>query len=110
MHDGHILMPPELAATIPPLYATEKQVDPTAWLKWFTPDSSWTWFVTEFDPEQKLAFGLVDGQDTELGYFSLEELDASRGPLGLRIERDLWWTPRPLSQCSPSFASKMKGE
>jgi hypothetical protein len=109
MHDGHLLLPPEVLSSIPPLNATEETKDPTVWLKWFTPDSSWTWFVTEFDPEKRLAFGLVVGQETELGYFSIEELEASRGPLGLRIERDLSWKPRPLSQCDPTFTAKMKG-
>ena len=44
-----------------------------------------------------LFFGLVDGHEAELGYFSLLELENARGPLGLRIERDLWWKPTRLS-------------
>jgi hypothetical protein len=40
----------------------------------------------------------VCGQLEELGSFSLDELRAVRGPLGLRIARDLWWQPAPLSQ------------
>jgi Protein of unknown function (DUF2958) len=65
--------------------------------KFFTPDSRWTWYVTEYDATERVCFGLVDGFEQELGYFELEELEAVRGPLGLRIERDLWWTPAPLS-------------
>ncbi len=52
----------------------------------------------QYDPAERLCFGLVCGQVEELGYFSLGELRAVRGPLGLRIERDLWWRPAPLSQ------------
>ena len=43
-------------------------------------------------------FGLVQGFDEELGYFSLEELEQARGPGGLTVERDLSFKPRALSQ------------
>ena len=94
------LMPDDIVVTIPKLYATENHDDPTARLKYFTPDSSWTWYVTEFDPAERLCFGLVIGHERELGYFSLDELRQVRGPLGLLIERDLYWKPTPLSECS----------
>ena len=42
-------------------------------------------------------FGLVCGMERELGYFSLAELQSVRGPLGLRVERDLYFTPTPMS-------------
>lgn len=93
------LLPDELAATLPPLYATERSDDPLALVKFFTPDSSWTWYVTEFDPAERRCFGLVIGHERELGYFSLAELESVRGPLGLPIERDLDFTPTPLSRC-----------
>tara|TARA_B100000131_G_scaffold10139_1_gene10685 strand:+ start:3807 stop:4094 length:288 start_codon:yes stop_codon:yes gene_type:complete len=92
------LLTKELRAKLPPLYSTEKDKDPTAVVKFFTPDSSWTWYATEFDGEDRF-FGLVDGFDKELGYFSLSELASARGPLGLPIERDRWFSPKPLSEC-----------
>ena len=93
------LLPDDIAKLLPPLYATENIDDPVAHVKLFTPDSSWSWFLTEFDPVQRLCFGFVIGLDQELGYFSLDELEAVRGPLGLPIERDLYWQPRPISEC-----------
>jgi hypothetical protein len=45
-----------------------------------------------------LFFGLVSGFDVELGYFSLSELASVRGPLGLLIERDLYFVPRTLHE------------
>lgn len=97
--DAHDLMPADLAAQIPALYATEEQGDAAiVYAKYFTPDSSWTWYLTEFSPDEGLCFGLVIGLDTELGYFSLDELRDARGPMGLRIERDLWWQPTPLAE------------
>ena len=56
-------------------------------VKFFTPDSSWTWYACEFDGEDTF-FGLVRGHETELGYFSLNELESVTGPMGLKIERD----------------------
>ena len=93
------LLTQEMRRTIPPLRSTEKQDDPTVVCKFFTPDSSWTWYVLEGSPEDDdfIFFGLVDGHFEELGNFCLSELQAVRGPLGLPIERDLWWHPAPLS-------------
>jgi len=58
--------------------------------KFFTPDSNWTWYAVEFDGED-LFFGLVDGFEKEWGYFSLQELTETTGPLGLHIERDMYF-------------------
>jgi hypothetical protein len=67
-------------------------------VKYFTPDSNWTWYAMEYDPETRTFFGLVDGHDRELGYFFLDELQTATGPFGLNIERDLYWTPKPLKE------------
>jgi len=97
-HDNaHDLLPAWLAADVPALYSQEHTPDPVVRVKFFTPDSSWTWYVVEYSSADRLCFGLVDGFDCELGYFSVDELESVRGPLGLRVERDLWWKPVPLS-------------
>ena len=44
--EAHDYMPVALATSVPKLYAAEKAKDPTAWIKLFTPDSSWSWYVT----------------------------------------------------------------
>jgi hypothetical protein len=82
--------------SIPKLYATEGHSDPTVWIKLFTPDSNWTWYLIEWDG-QDLCFGLVSGHDIELGYFLLSDVSHARGPLGLAVERDLYFKPCPLS-------------
>lgn len=93
------LMTKELEKKIPALYAQDgKGKEAIAYAKFFTPDSNWTWYVTEYDPEERLCFGLVDGFEKELGYFSLNELEAVKGPLGLNIERDRSFTPTPLKE------------
>jgi len=97
---AHTLMPSEIAAQLPPLYANDGQSeDAIAHLKLFTPWTSWTWYASEYDPAERLCFGVVVGHERELGYFSLVELEEIRGPAGLRIERDLHWKPRPLKEC-----------
>jgi Protein of unknown function (DUF2958) len=40
----------------------------------------------------------------EWGQFSLSELEAARGPEGLEVERDLYFTPRPFSKIRPSLS------
>ena len=87
---------------LPPLYSQEdKGGAAVAVMKFFTPDSSWTWYATEFDGEDTF-FGLVDGHEVELGYFSLAELQRIRGGLGLHVERDMHWDQRTLAEIAPA--------
>lgn len=94
------LLPPELRSTLPKLYSQEESADPTVQVKYFTPDSSWTWYATEGEPagDDFRLFGFVIGFEREWGYFMLSELEEARGPLGLPIERDLHFTPAPISE------------
>ncbi len=97
---AHTLMPAEIAAQLPPLYANEDQgEDAIAYLKLFTPWTNWTWYAAEYDPAERLCFGVVVGHDREFGYFSVAELEGIRGPGGLRVERDLYWKPKALKEC-----------
>jgi Protein of unknown function (DUF2958) len=98
------LLTDEIKHQLPPLYSTEQTPDPIAWIKFFTPDASWTWYATEFDGEDTF-FGLVQGQDEELGYFSLSELQTLQGPFGLRVERDISFNPTPLSTLRTATAA-----
>lgn len=88
-----MLLTQEIRRKFPPLYATEikdpKDIPIIA--KFFTPDSSWTWYATEFDGEDTF-FGYVVGHEKEMGYFSLAELKSARGKMGLPIERDRWFS------------------
>lgn len=92
-----LLLPPSLLKSLPPLGATEADHDPLIRVKFFYPDFSWTWYGIEFDGTDRF-FGLVDGFERELGYFSLRELLDNRGQLGLSLERDFHFRPTPLSK------------
>ena len=95
--NAHDLMPAELAAQRPALYATDGQGDDAiVYAHYFTPDAQWDWYCLEYDPAEGLCFGLVSGFASELGYFVLDELREARGPMGLAIERDVYWTPTAL--------------
>jgi len=83
---------------MPPL-AEGDDGDGIARIKLFDPTGSWTWYLSEYDPETRRAFGLVHGFEAEYGYIDMAELVAFRGRFGLPIERDLHWTPRPLAEC-----------
>ena len=104
------LLTQELRKQLPPLYSQEdKGGEAVAVVKFFTPDSSWTWYASEFDGDD-MFFGLVDGLDKELGYFSLSELQSVRGPMGLSIERDKWWEPTALQKIAPQLFDAEGGE
>jgi len=100
------LLTKEIRQKLPPLGSQEgKGGKAVAYLKLFTPDSSWTWYATEGqeDGNDFMFFGLVEGQEKKLGYFSLAEISSVRGPMGLAIERDLHWTPKTLSEIAPEM-------
>ena len=93
------LMPKGVAATVPPLCATEDEADPVARVKLFSCMSGWTWYVTEYDPATGEAFGLVEGFADEWGYFSIREMGAANRSHGLNVvERDVLFEPAPVSR------------
>lgn len=92
------LLTKKLRSQLPPLYASEDLgigLDALALVKFFTPDSNWTWYASEFDGSD-LFFGFVIGHYPECGYFRLSELSSVRGPHGLPIERDLFFEPTTI--------------
>ncbi|MCC7162459.1 MAG: DUF2958 domain-containing protein [Anaerolineae bacterium] len=91
------LLTTELRKQLPTLGTTANQADPTIVCKFFTPDSSWTWYAIEFDGDDTF-YGLVDGFEQEFGSFSLAELETLRGPMGLPVERDLYFKSAPVSK------------
>jgi hypothetical protein len=94
------LLPAELRARLPRLYAQENNRNPIVHVKYFTPDSNWTWYATEGEAEADdfIFFGYVFGFEEEWGYFSLKELESVRGSFRLPIERDLYFKPAPMDE------------
>ena len=100
-------------ASFPAWMSTDGQgMEAVAQVKYFMHNSNWTWYATEFDGDDTF-FGLVFGLDTELGYFSLSELQSVTGPgvlltdmstgltrktRGIGTERDLYFDPMTLQE------------
>ena len=78
------------------------EFDPKPVVKLFTPDAGATWLISECDPQEPdILYGLCDPGlgEPELGTVSLAEIEALRGPLGLPVERDLYFEAKyPLSR------------
>ena len=94
-----MLLTKEILARLPKLYATENDgEEAVAQVKFFTPDGSYTFYATEYDPDEERFFGLIlgGGHSPDLGYFMLSDLKEARGPLGLPIERDRHFDPTSL--------------
>lgn len=78
-----------------PLYSQDgKGNDAVVIAKFFLPGSGFTWYVTEAEKQTNgdyMFFGYVEGLDSELGYFTLSQLQNVRGRFGLRVERDMYF-------------------
>jgi hypothetical protein len=100
------LMNATVAASLPALYSQEVKGDASlAVVKYFCLSSDWRWYATEYDPEDKLFFGLVHGFEVELGYFSLGEFEALNATSGMPvIERNLHWKPMSIGVIKQDIA------
>ncbi len=85
----------------PALYSQDGQgMAAIARVKFFDPSGSATWFITEWDPATNEAFGwceLFPGGG-ELGYVPIDALANLPGRLGIGLELDMYWAPRPLHE------------
>ena len=92
---------------LPKLYSQENVADPTVVVKFFgiAGLGNWTWYATEGEPVLDEAgeeidfmfFGLVDGFEKELGYFTLSQLQEPKMGRMPLVERDMYFTPQPVS-------------
>lgn len=96
------LMTKEIAAKMPAIGSTgmKKAENVPVICKFFDPEGSWTWYVTEGDmlSDGWLFFGYVRGTGNELGYFSELELKSYKGNIGLGIERDEYFGKHTLRE------------
>ena len=98
--DAFKLMPKAIEKSLPRLYTTEKELlgDRTAYARYFFPAGAYTAYLLEYDPKERIGFGAVTmGYGWELGNISIDEMEEVR-VRGLRIERDLYFSPTKLHQ------------
>lgn len=93
-----LLLTKENLKQLPAIGTQANLKDPVCYVKLFTPWSSWTWYLLEYDPESDIAFCYVQGFENEIGDVYLGELREIRGPMGLKIERDRGFEPTKLSE------------
>lgn len=65
--------------------------------RFYLSGTRWCWHPFEFDGHDTF-FGLVKGEVTELGYFTLDQLRQRKGPMGSRVERDKFFSSCRLSE------------
>ena len=89
-----------IEARTPRLGDTDGQEDPKVCAHFFCCLNGWDWWMTEYDPETREAFGFVQGFANEWGYFSLAEMAELNRSKGFSvIERDGYFKPKPVSEC-----------
>ena len=79
-----------------------EQNDEDIVLKLFNPCGGQTWLITQMEPDGDIMWGLADlGFDcVEYGTISMNELKAFKGPLGIGIERDMYFRGGKVSDFS----------
>ena len=93
------LLSHEQLQLIPNLYETENQEEKICYVKLFLPNSNWTWYIIEIDKsDYNTCYGLVDGFEQELGYFTLSELETISHSYGLKAELDSSFKATRLSK------------
>ena len=98
------LLTNEQLKSIPNLYETENQEEKICYVKLFLPNSNWTWYIIEIDKsDYNTCYGLVDGFEQELGYFSLSELESISDSYGLKAELDSSFKATKLSKIRASI-------
>lgn len=103
------LIPQHIINKIPNLYETENEEEKICHVKLFLPSSNWTWYIIEIDKsDNNTCYGLVNGFETELGYFSLGELESINYSFGLGAELDSRFKPTKLSKIKQEVKN-MKG-
>jgi hypothetical protein len=102
---GHKIMPKELSSKVPSLGSQDgKGKDAIVYAKFFDPQGSATWYMTEFDPTTGEAFGYADmfgsgdSQSAEMGYFNVWEIGQTMGKMGIPMERDNYWTEKTINE------------
>jgi len=79
-----------------------EDTDPVVYARYFYPAWSATWYVTAYDPDYEIFYGFVTGLHyPEWWTWSLREWIDFTGALGLKIERDLSFYPKPFSKAVP---------
>ncbi len=117
-----LMLTQDIKDRMPRLYATEDTLtaQKVVQVKFFTPDSNWTWYAIEADAVLEsgehialsemrgrddvidvLFFGLVDGFELEWGEFTLSELEDIHGPMNLKIERDMYFGTPMIGEVLP---------
>lgn len=95
-----VLIPDDIRARLLANGVAERETDHIPVAKLFDPCGAATWILTEMMADGDTLFGLADlgFGCPELGTVSLAEIKSMKGPLGLGIERDLYFAPHfPLS-------------
>jgi hypothetical protein len=101
------LFPESVLKALPSTDESYNIEDPMIVAKYFYPDFNWTWYIAGYDPQTKIAYGLVNGFELEGGDIDMNELIEGHGKLGMTLERDLHFKPMKWSEV---YSKLSKGE
>ena len=73
--------------------------------RYTVPNTDWVWLATEYEPEERRFYGYL-GSGGGLNYFTLDALEAVRGPYGVCVERDERFGEKPLFRALRAEAVK----
>lgn len=97
------LLTMEIAERLPKNDDIVNLEDAVAQCHFFMPGTGFDWYVLSGDPVENgewffVGWGAWDDDGGEYGHTSTWELERMQGPCGLGVERDLYFTPKPISE------------
>lgn len=66
--------------------------------KFRLPGTFHEWYVIEYDGIDEFLGLIKDEEETRLDYFTLEQLYQKKGPMGIKVIRDKWFSSCKLSE------------
>ena len=74
-------------------YDKGSDMDQQVVAKFFNPIGQGNWYLMNKSPEDDYCRGIVDLFAVEVGSFDIKELEEFELPMGMKIERDLYFKP-----------------
>lgn len=87
------LLSDEFLQTLPALYLQDNVIDKVAYVKFYTVDGLWSFYVMEYSRNKELFYGYIDGIVQEFDFVSVQDIEERQCYLNLALDRTIYSEP-----------------